>query len=77
MPKVRILEEYCKGCELCVSACPRKLLTLSHRVNRRGLRVVAKLGDECSGCCDCALMCPDAAIEILDEDQVDDKRQDG
>lgn len=69
MPRVRILEEYCKGCELCVSVCPKQSLELSHRVNKRGLHVVCVVkAFACTGCGNCALMCPDAAIEIIDED---------
>jgi 2-oxoglutarate ferredoxin oxidoreductase subunit delta len=68
MARVRILEEYCKGCELCVPVCPKKSLALSHRVNKRGLRVVEVVGtSECSGCLQCSAMCPDAALEIIDD----------
>ncbi len=68
MPKVRILEEYCKGCQLCVLVCPKKTLALSSRVNKRGMQVVAVLeSDGCTGCGSCVLMCPDAAIEISEE----------
>lgn len=68
MAKVRILEEYCKGCELCVLVCPKKALALSNRVNKRGMQVVAVIeSDGCTGCGSCALMCPDAAIEISEE----------
>ena len=68
MIKVRILEEHCKGCELCVVVCPRKMLTLSNRYNSRGLRVVSAIkSDGCTGCCNCSTMCPDAAIEIVSD----------
>ena len=68
MAKVRILEEYCKGCELCVPVCPHEGLAMSRRVNKRGLRTVEFVGDaECSGCLNCSTMCPDAAIEIIDD----------
>ena len=68
MPRVRIIEEYCKGCQLCVDACKRGTLQLSRRVNARGLRVVAVVNDRCTGCRSCVLMCPDAAIELLEDD---------
>jgi 2-oxoglutarate ferredoxin oxidoreductase subunit delta len=70
MARVRILEEYCKGCELCVPVCPKKLLALSNRVNKHGVRVVCIVrSDGCTGCCNCAVMCPDAAIEVLSEER--------
>ena len=68
MPRVRILEEYCKGCELCVAVCAKYSLELSHKVNKRGMRVVCVVKNECTGCGNCALMCPDAAIEIIEEE---------
>ncbi len=65
MPVIRILEEYCKGCGLCVSVCAKQNLEMSERVNDKGLRVVEVVDQErCTGCLNCALMCPDAAIEI-------------
>ena len=65
MPKVRVLPDYCKGCGLCVVACPRKILYLSERVDRRGVHVAAiREKTECTGCASCAIMCPDAALEV-------------
>ncbi len=36
MGYIEIDEERCKGCELCVGACPRQLITLSRRINHLG-----------------------------------------
>ena len=69
MPRVRILEQYCKGCGLCITVCRKRALTLSDGVNRRGIRVaVVREGVNCTGCLNCVLMCPDAAIEIINEE---------
>lgn len=65
MPSVRILEQFCKGCGLCVPACPKEILYLQETVNRRGVHVVAARAEiDCTGCANCATMCPDAALEI-------------
>ena len=65
MPEVRVLEEYCKGCGLCVAACPKKILYLREEVDRRGVHVAAAHKEiACTGCANCAVMCPDAAIEV-------------
>ena len=65
MPKVRVLADYCKGCGLCVDACPKKILYLSEDVDKRGIHVVAVREEiECTGCTNCATMCPDAALEV-------------
>jgi len=65
MAEVRILERYCKGCELCVSVCPHGVLAMPDEVDRRGKPIVAVVaGDKCTACIRCATMCPDAAIEV-------------
>jgi len=63
--KVKVLAEFCKGCGLCVSFCPRNALHLCEEVNDRGVHIVLVRDDvECTGCGNCATMCPDAAIVI-------------
>ena len=67
MDKVRINEELCKGCGLCIGACPDKgiLAIDTKRVNAKGWNpVVCKDQEKCKACALCATMCPDAAIEV-------------
>ncbi|MGE5558949.1 MAG: 4Fe-4S binding protein [Bacillota bacterium] len=66
--KVQINEGLCKGCELCVAVCPKKILRLSDRFNRQGYHP-AEVTDEqaCISCTFCALMCPDVAIAVCKE----------
>ncbi len=65
---VQIDKERCKGCELCVSVCPKQVLVMSEKINTRGYHFsrVAAAAD-CIGCAQCSDMCPDAAIEITEE----------
>ena len=64
--RVSIARERCKGCELCISVCPRHLLIMSTALNRKGYHVSETArAEECIGCLKCARMCPEAAIEIL------------
>ncbi|MDD5634871.1 MAG: 4Fe-4S dicluster domain-containing protein [Candidatus Omnitrophica bacterium] len=63
--KTRIDAERCKGCELCISVCPKKLLGKKGKVNKRGIQyIILKDADNCTGCALCAMICPDCAIEI-------------
>jgi 2-oxoglutarate ferredoxin oxidoreductase subunit delta len=60
--------ERCKGCELCVAVCPKKVLALDAGMNSRGQHYAcAAAPAECVGCLQCADICPDAAIEIAEE----------
>ena len=66
MAKVIILENVCKGCGLCVSVCPKKILVLAHEtLNAKGYHP-AQVTDmeQCIGCAMCATMCPDCAIQV-------------
>ncbi len=57
-------KDLCKGCELCIEACPQQSLVLSKNINPRGYRYVELKSDNCTGCTNCALVCPDAVITV-------------
>lgn len=56
--------EKCKGCELCVEACPQDSLAHSQKVNSKGYLYIVKIEDNCTGCTNCALVCPEGAITV-------------
>lgn len=65
MAKVEIMAKYCKSCRLCISACPRDVLRIGTEVNEAGYEIAEmKENAECIGCKMCAVMCPEAAIEV-------------
>jgi 2-oxoglutarate ferredoxin oxidoreductase subunit delta len=67
--KVVIDRERCKGFELCVEVCSRHVLTMTKTLNAKGDHYAETLDlSLCTGCQQCALICPDAAIEIEVED---------
>ena len=67
--EVRINGDVCKGCELCRTICPKKIIVVSSHINNKGYSPAAiDRQEDCTGCSSCALICPDGAIEIFKED---------
>ena len=68
MAKVTFNTDYCKGCGLCVDACPKKLLRLAEeKINAKGhhpAETTDTEGNKCIGCAFCAMMCPDCVITV-------------
>jgi len=56
--------EKCKGCELCVEACPQDSLEQAKQVNKKGYLYIVKIEDNCTGCTNCALVCPEGSITV-------------
>jgi NAD-dependent dihydropyrimidine dehydrogenase PreA subunit len=56
---VEMNSEECKGCGLCVEACPPKVLFLAERLNRYGYHPAEYLGAGCTGCGICFFVCPE------------------
>ena len=66
MAKLTIRSERCKGCSLCVAACPKHLLALAQdKINPKGHHPVEIAEPEkCIACAFCATMCPDCVITV-------------
>jgi 2-oxoglutarate ferredoxin oxidoreductase subunit delta len=66
MSTVKLNSEECKGCGLCVAACPPKVLHLSESLNRYGYHPAAYDGKGCTGCGICYYACPEpGGIQVL------------
>ena len=62
-----ITVDRCKGCSLCVAACPKAILELDvSMVNKLGYHPV-RLTDAaaCTSCVLCARVCPDAVFAVF------------
>lgn len=58
--------ERCKGCGLCVDACPRHIVQITDSFNQAGYAPAGCTdASRCTGCALCALICPDLAIEVF------------
>lgn len=69
MKKVTVDKDYCKGCNLCVSVCPKKIMQLDlTSVNSRGYNLAYCTDqDKCISCAMCAMICPESAITVEKE----------
>lgn len=58
-------KETCKGCNLCVVACPNEVLSLHKEVNNKGYHYSYMTNpDACIGCSNCGVVCPDSCLTI-------------
>jgi 2-oxoglutarate ferredoxin oxidoreductase subunit delta len=65
---IEVNDLYCKGCELCVAACPKNVLALDmDRLTPKGYHPAQLISEDCTGCNICAVICPDAAITVYRE----------
>ena len=64
--QLKLDADECKGCGLCVDACPPRVLRLSNRLNPYGYHPVKYRGSGCTGCGICFMVCPEpSAITVL------------
>jgi 2-oxoglutarate ferredoxin oxidoreductase subunit delta len=66
MNKLTFQEELCKGCQLCVDVCPKKILKLNDEyVNPKGFNPISCTDmSACTACALCARICPDSVIKV-------------
>ena len=68
MPRVKLSVDTvaCKGCALCVWACPKAILIMDTRaVNAKGYSPAMCIDSNvCTACAVCAMICPDSAIKV-------------
>ena len=64
-----INRDWCKGCGICISFCPKSVLELDNQDKAFAVRP-----EDCICCNLCELRCPDLAIEVITE-QEDDNDQ--
>ncbi len=66
--RIIVDEAYCKGCELCVTACPQHVMGLAlERLTAKGYHPAELIAEGCTGCVICAIVCPEAAITVYRE----------
>ena len=64
--QLRVDANECKGCALCVNACPLGVIAMSDALNHYGYRTATYSGHGCTGCGVCYMVCPEpGAITVL------------
>lgn len=68
MSEISIDKKYCKGCNICLSVCPKKIFVPGKVRNQYGANLPGIVNQEdCVGCRMCERMCPDGAITVEKE----------
>jgi len=64
--RIIINRDWCKGCGICVSVCPRDVLAIDQTAWTGGFHpVIVVRPERCTVCRICELLCPDLAIEVF------------
>ncbi len=64
--RVVIRVDDCKGCGLCIDACPVNVLDFADGLNAMGYRPAHYKGEGCTGCGTCYYTCPEPrAITVI------------
>jgi 2-oxoglutarate ferredoxin oxidoreductase subunit delta len=71
--KIVIDREQCKGCYLCIRACPVKALEKDAELNSTGTYPAKPVGSDpqsvdnkCIACGNCYEVCPDVVIQVFE-----------
>lgn len=59
LKELKINRQWCKGCNICVAFCPKRVLELDAED-----KVIAVRVEDCTACGLCEQRCPDLAITV-------------
>jgi len=63
--RIEIINEFCKGCDICVDVCPQNVLAMRDDPARwQGSVAIVVNAEACTRCMLCEVHCPDFAIKV-------------
>jgi NAD-dependent dihydropyrimidine dehydrogenase PreA subunit len=62
---VKVVPELCKGCGLCIEACPPEVLKFHEKFNSKGYHYAYYVDEGCTGCGVCFYACPEPEAIIV------------
>lgn len=75
MNRIVINPEYCKGCNICVSCCPKGVLQPSKTLNEKGYTLPEPVESENCICCKmCETVCPDFAVAVEKKEKIEQNK---
>jgi 2-oxoglutarate ferredoxin oxidoreductase subunit delta len=67
---IYIDKESCKGCGICISVCPKKIIKFSQNMNKKGVHFPEIINEsECILCENCMIYCPDFAVVVKKDEK--------
>ena len=66
---IEISSNECKGCKLCITACPKKCISIGSDINEQGYQYASFKSSECIACGFCFYICPEpGAVTVIKGD---------
>ena len=77
IPTVILNKDLCKGCGLCIDACPPEVLSITNQFNVLGYQYAEYKGTGCTGCEACYYICPEPGVftVIKPEEEIPVKKE--
>jgi 2-oxoglutarate ferredoxin oxidoreductase subunit delta len=68
---INIKSELCKGCYLCIRACPKSVIAVGTTANSSGVYPAKAVNmRDCAACGNCFTVCPDICVDVFEEAQL-------